>query len=180
MSRRILQRTNSIEELTQQKEFITTVPKIISTMKKRMAKMFNIYDLVEKFSHPTNQDDFDQRWSNYGWTKKIYQQMDEAVAVQERSKKRFEKDLHVSQEAFVSVLKDYAKDVTALARFRELSKIEEIYSEVMRIDKSLKEGVAKVNLFHSRERLFGFPETPYEELNKVLRGNYFLSMVSDK
>ncbi len=56
-----------------------------------------------------------------------------------------------------------------LSRHKDVVKVEEVYTEVMRIDKLLKESIAKVNLFHSRERLFGFPETPYEELNRLLK-----------
>ncbi len=112
MSRKILQRTNSIEELTQQKDFIATVPRLISGLKRKIQKMTVHYELIEKFNYPINQDDFEQKWQVTGWSKKIYQQMEESVSVQDRARKRFEKDLHVSQEAFNGALKEYQELTT--------------------------------------------------------------------
>jgi dynein heavy chain len=181
MSRKILQRTNSIEELTSQKEFMNTIPRLTGALKRKIQKMLVHYDMIEKFNYPVNQDDFDQKWQVVGWTKKLYQQMEEAASVQDRSRKRFEKDLHVSQDAFNTALKEFTRDVAGkhfhsntltklvLSRHKDISKVEDVYNEVMRIDKLLKDSVAKVNLFHSRERLFGFPETPYDELNRLLK-----------
>ena len=67
--------------------------------------MLTTYELIEKFSYPISQDDFDQKWLVVGWPRKIFQQIDESGTVQERARKRFEKDLRVSQDAFTNALK---------------------------------------------------------------------------
>ena len=54
------------------------------------------------------------------------QQVDEALAAYERSKKRFEKELTVNQEAFVNILNDLAKDISAIARYKDVQKVEEV------------------------------------------------------
>lgn len=48
ISRKIISRPNSIEELTQQRDFMTSVPKQISGLKKKLVKMGVYYDNIEE------------------------------------------------------------------------------------------------------------------------------------
>lgn len=77
----------------------------------------------KQFNYPINHDDFDQKWTVIGWPKKISQQMEETTSLHERLKKRFEKELQVSQETFLTGIKDLTKEVGVLSRFKDLSKV---------------------------------------------------------
>ncbi|PRP75973.1 hypothetical protein PROFUN_01689 [Planoprotostelium fungivorum] len=169
LSRRVTARANSIEELTQQRDFIASVPKQINNLKKKLAKMNVFYETIEEFNYPINHDDFDQKWTVLGWPRRISTQTEETLSLHERLKKRFEKELQVSQESFLSGIKDLTKEVTVLSRFKDIGKVDEVTIEVRRIDRSLKEFIAKGLLFHTRERLFGFPETPQLELQRLVK-----------
>src|SRR5689334_17543332 len=84
-----------------------------------------------------------------------------------RNKKKFEKDLHISREAFVLQINDLAREVSLLSRYKEANKVDEIIIDIRKLEKQVNEAHTKMNLFKSRERFFGFTETQYEEVLKI-------------
>eukprot|EP01116_Phalansterium_solitarium_P017128 TRINITY_DN413_c0_g1_i5.p1 TRINITY_DN413_c0_g1~~TRINITY_DN413_c0_g1_i5.p1 ORF type:complete len:4163 (-),score=2181.62 TRINITY_DN413_c0_g1_i5:539-13027(-) len=169
ISKKVLYKPPSIEELTAQKEYIKTIPRLTQALEKKIKKMTTNYELVDKFNYTITQDDFDQKWAVYGWNKKLAAQLEEGTQTQDRLAGRYEKELKASQEAFASALHELQHQVANLTKFNNLLHVDEAGIEVRRLERLIKDATTKVNQFHSRERLFGLPETPYEELQKLER-----------
>lgn len=60
-----------------------------------------------------------------------------------------------------------ARMVSQFARNTDLTKVNEIYVEVKKVLKTIKDAEDKATLINNREALFGFPKTEYSAISKI-------------
>ena len=61
ISYKLRERPNTIEDLTEQKEYIKTVPDSISQHQTRIDQAMAEYDVLEEYFYPLSDDDFCNR-----------------------------------------------------------------------------------------------------------------------
>ena len=61
ISYKLRERPNTIEDLTEQKEYIKTVPDSISQHQTRIDQAMADYDVLEEYFYPLSDDDFCNR-----------------------------------------------------------------------------------------------------------------------
>lgn len=74
-----------------------------------------------------------------------------------------------SREVFAEKLDELARTVALFARNSDLTKVNEIYVEVKKILKMIKDAEDKATLFNNREALFGFQKTEYSAISKITK-----------
>ena len=62
LSARLYERPNCIEDLTEQREFVQTVPDIVSSHQSRIDQIMADYDLLDDYFYTLSDEDFDNRY----------------------------------------------------------------------------------------------------------------------
>jgi dynein heavy chain len=68
---------------------------------------------------------------------------------------------------FAEKLEEMARVVLLFSRNTDLTKVNEIYVEVKKVLKMIKDAEDKASLINNREALFGFPKTEYSNIAKI-------------
>ncbi|XP_066927305.1 dynein axonemal heavy chain 1-like isoform X2 [Clytia hemisphaerica] len=169
VSRKLYDKPNGIEELTEQREYMKTLPVVLHEKQDLINKAMLDYELIEEFYYSISVDDFNLKWSCLGWPNKIEQQIEATIVVQESEEERFQKNLVAEQQLFADRLDGLNMVVAGFSAFADLQKAHETANETRRVNKQLKECQAQAQLFNSRERLFNMPVTSYDKLSKLIK-----------
>ncbi len=62
ISFKLRERSNSAEELMEQREYLETVPEVVSTHQHRIIQAMSDYDMIEEYYYTLSDDDFNNRW----------------------------------------------------------------------------------------------------------------------
>ncbi|XP_078663939.1 dynein axonemal heavy chain 1-like [Branchiostoma floridae x Branchiostoma belcheri] len=169
ISRKLYDKPNSIEELSEQREWMKTIPEALKTHEEAINKAMTDYELIEEFYYNLSQDDFNAKWTAIGWPHKIVDQMDMTLQQLEEDEERFRKIQLSDQNNFQDRLDTLQMVVAGFAAHTDISKAHEIANEVRRISKQLKESQELAQTYNNRERLFEMPVTDYQKLSKMVR-----------
>lgn len=55
------ERANTIEDLTEQREYIKTIPESVNSQQSRIDQAMADYDMIEEYFYPLSDDDFNNR-----------------------------------------------------------------------------------------------------------------------
>ena len=56
------ERANTIEDLTEQREYIKTIPESVTSQQSRIDQAMANYDMIEEYFYPLSDDDFNSRY----------------------------------------------------------------------------------------------------------------------
>lgn len=73
MSKRIYEKPNGIEELTDQRQFMKSIPDTIKELQLRINRALSDWSLLADFECNLSDSDFNVRWLMFGWPKKVSQ-----------------------------------------------------------------------------------------------------------
>ncbi|XP_065895241.1 dynein axonemal heavy chain 1-like isoform X2 [Dysidea avara] len=169
VSHRLFERPNSIEELTEQREYITTIPEKVTENQVLIDLVMQEYDLVEDYYYPLSDEEFDNRWTTLGWPRKIQEQSENCTKQLEQDEERFQKNLSNDQATFEDRLDSLEMVVAGFSGHTDLTKAAEISNDVRRVVKNLKECQDLSLLYNQRERLFNMNVTQYDKVAKLTK-----------
>eukprot|EP00794_Sanderia_malayensis_P012733 gene12733-14038_t len=169
IARRLYEKPNSIEELSEQREYMKTVPGLLTEKQELINKAMIDYELLEEFYYSISQDDFNSKWTCASWPHKIELQMEKTAEQLEDDEERFHKVLLTEQNNFQDRLDGINMIVAGFSAHTDINKAHETANEVRRLVKQLKECQQSAILYNSRERLFGMPITNYDKLTKLIK-----------
>lgn len=61
MSYKLRERTNTIEDLMEQKEFIKGVPEVVASHQSKIDQAMSDYDMIDDYYYTLSNDDFNNR-----------------------------------------------------------------------------------------------------------------------
>ena len=64
ISFKLRERPNTIEDLTEQREYIKSIPESVTSQQSRIDQAMADYDMIEEYFYPLSDDDFNLR---YNW-----------------------------------------------------------------------------------------------------------------
>ncbi|XP_064422227.1 dynein axonemal heavy chain 1 [Latimeria chalumnae] len=169
ISRKLYEKPNSIEELTDLREWMKGISEQLKTHEELMSKALEDYELLDEFLYALPQDDFNAKWNGIGWSHKITTQIDTLVTQHEEDEERFRKIQLFDQNNFQERLDTLQLVVAGFSVYSDITRAHEIANEVRRVNKQLKESQQLAQLYNNRERLFGTPVTNYDKLNKLVK-----------
>ncbi|XP_076826201.1 dynein axonemal heavy chain 1-like isoform X3 [Clavelina lepadiformis] len=169
ISRKLYEKPNSIEELTEMRDWMKGVPEQLLQHTERIDRAMGDYELIEEFYYNLSQDDFVAKWTAIGWPKKLEDQMETTYASLQELEQHFHKLQLADQNNFQDRLDTLQMVVAGFAAHNEILKAHEVANEVRRINKQLKECQGLAQVYNQRERLFGMPVTNYDKLSKLVK-----------
>ncbi|KAJ3395883.1 Dynein heavy chain 1, axonemal [Lobulomyces angularis] len=161
---RLKERPVKIEELTELKEYIKTIPDIVKAQNSEINEMLHNYDLLEKYKFELPNEDFKAKWAAYSWPMKIDEMIRSTESALEIEQSNFLRNLISDQEAFKDRIYQLGQVIVEFSKNTDLTKVSEIVAEVHIVSNELKECQNLATLFNSRERLFNLEVTHYDEV----------------
>ncbi|XP_051269985.1 dynein axonemal heavy chain 1 isoform X2 [Dicentrarchus labrax] len=169
MSRKLREKPNGIEELTEKRDWMKQIPENIKSFKDVIGKILTDYELIEECCYCLPDEDVNKKWTAIRWPQRIISQM-EAVAVEHvEDEERFHKIHLVDQNTFEDHLDSLQMLVAGFAGHADIDRAHEVANEVRRTGKQLKECQSLAQTYNTRERLLGVPVTNYDRLQKLVK-----------
>ncbi|KAK2152282.1 hypothetical protein LSH36_335g03002 [Paralvinella palmiformis] len=169
ISRKLYEKPNCVEELSEMREWMKTIPDVLHEHQDLIDKAMADYELIEEFYYNLSTDDFNAKWTAIGWPHKIELQMEQTEKQLDEDEERFHKLQMSDTAAFNDKIDTLSMLVAGMAAHTDLSKAHEVANQIRRIHKDLKDAQNDANKFNNRERLFGLPVTNYDKLNKLAK-----------
>nr|XP_019941835.1 PREDICTED: dynein heavy chain 1, axonemal [Paralichthys olivaceus] len=169
MSRKLLEKPNDIEELSEKREWIKQIPEQLKSYKELFGKILSDYQLMEEFYYPLSNEDSNQKWAAIKGPQKIITQMEAAAAHYLEDEERFRKIQQVNQNSFEEQVESLQMLIAGFGSHADIDHAHQTANEVRRISKQLKGCQAMAQTYNIRERLFGIPVTSYDHLQKLAK-----------
>ncbi|KAJ3087451.1 Dynein heavy chain 1, axonemal [Quaeritorhiza haematococci] len=166
---RLKERPVKIEELTELREYIKTIPDTIKEQNLRIQEMLQNYEILEKYKYEQSNEDFRARWNAIAWPLRIEESVKAAEAALEVDEAAFLRNLVSDQEVFKERINQLGVIIYEFSKHTDLDRIGEIVAEVHKVSMELKECQNLAALFNSRERLFNMEVTHYDELQQHVK-----------
>ncbi|KAM4652007.1 dynein axonemal heavy chain 1 [Discoglossus pictus] len=169
ISRKLYDKPSSVEELTDQREWMKGVPEQMRTLEEQITKITAEYEVMEQFFYSLPQEDFNAKWAVISWPHKITTLIETIHEQQVEDEERFRKIQIMDQNNFLERLDSLQIVVASFSTYMDISKAHETANEVRRVHKQLKESQQLSQLYNNRERLFGLPVTNYDKLVRMVK-----------
>ncbi|KAM4613811.1 dynein axonemal heavy chain 1 [Polymixia lowei] len=169
ISRKLYEKPNSIEELTEQRDWMKQIPDQLKNHEERLGKVLSDYELMDEFFYNLPNVDFNGKWTAVGWPNKIMNQMEAVAAQHVVDEECFHKIHLVNQNNFQERLDSLQMLVAGFVAHTDVGRAHETANEVKRLGKQLKESQTMAQTYNNRERLLGIPVTNYDRLLKLLK-----------
>ncbi|XP_029005758.1 dynein axonemal heavy chain 1 [Betta splendens] len=169
ISRKLHEKPNSIEELTEKRDWMKQIHEQLKSYKERIDKTLLDYELMEEFHYCLSDEDVNKRWRAIGWPQRIINQMEEVALRHVKDEEHFHKIQLADQNNFEERLDSLQMLVAGYAGHVDIDHAHEMANEVRRTSKQLKECQTMAQTYNSRERLLGLPVTNYDRLQKLVK-----------
>ncbi|KAH6567387.1 hypothetical protein BASA60_009078 [Batrachochytrium salamandrivorans] len=166
---RLREKPTNIEDLIELRNYLKKVPDTSQQQNLRIQEMLRNYDVLERHRFECSNEDVRARWMAYGWTKRIEDLLYETELSLAAEESVFYKNLIADQEIFKDRIYTLTAAIFDLSKLSDLSRINEIVTEVNRISTELKEAQELTVLFNSRAQLFNQIPTKYDEIAQLDR-----------
>ncbi|KAI9209204.1 dynein heavy chain and region D6 of dynein motor-domain-containing protein, partial [Polychytrium aggregatum] len=163
VQQRLKDKPLKIEELTELREYMKTVPDVCRAQNGQILEMLHNFEILEKYRYELSNEDFKAKWSAYAWPMKIEDLVRVTEASLEVDEAAFLRNLVTDQEVFKERLSNLGTVIAEFSKHTDIARINEIVSEVHKVSIELKECQNLITLFNSRERLFNMEVTKYDE-----------------
>jgi dynein heavy chain len=164
IQQRLKEKPSKIEELTELREYMKTIPAIVKAQEAELQDMLHNYDLLEKYKIELPNEDFKARWNAFSWPIKIEEMVESSKLALDVDHGNFMKNLSTDQELFTERLDNLSVVINDFSKNIDMANVAEVVAEVHKVAFDLKECQNLSVLFNSRERLFNLDVTHYEQV----------------
>uniref|UniRef100_A0A8C5QQJ6 Dynein axonemal heavy chain 1 n=1 Tax=Leptobrachium leishanense TaxID=445787 RepID=A0A8C5QQJ6_9ANUR len=169
ISRKMYDKPNSVEELTDLREWMNGIPEQLKTLEEQIAKTSSDYDVMDEFFFNLSQEDFNAKWAAIAWPSKITKLTDTIREQHSEDEEKFRKIQVMDQNNFLERLDSLEMVVAGFSAHVDINRVHEVANEVRRVHKQLKDSQQSAQLYNNRERLFELPVTNYDKLLKLVK-----------
>ncbi|XP_014851660.1 PREDICTED: dynein heavy chain 1, axonemal [Poecilia mexicana] len=168
LSRMLQERPNSIEELTEKREWMKEIPDQVKSYKEQLSKILMDYEVLEDLNFLISNDDFGKKWTAVGWPLKINCQVERVHAQHEEDEKRFNKIQLSDQNKLQEQIEALQGVVAEFVGYDDIDLAHEIANKAKRAKAQLKQCQSLSETYNTRERLLGLPISNFDHLNKLI------------
>uniref|UniRef100_A0A4W3IMR6 Dynein axonemal heavy chain 1 n=1 Tax=Callorhinchus milii TaxID=7868 RepID=A0A4W3IMR6_CALMI len=166
INRKLYEKANTIEELTEHREWMKRVPE---QLREKEVGLVEDYNLFDEFFYNLSQDDFEAKWTAIGSPHTILTRMEMIQMQHLEEEERFRKIQLSDQSNLQERFEGLQMAVAAFPAHVDINRAHEIANEVRRVHKQLIESQQLAQLYNNRERLFEMPVTNYDKLLKLIK-----------
>jgi dynein heavy chain len=160
---------NTIEKLTEMREFISTLPLRIDHLSERISKNDLHFSLMEHAKWQISIEEMDVRWEVFMWPTKMSNEINKQEKNMRALEFQFKRSMEEEQVEFNQDLLNLQSDVSKLKDLTKLQEAAKNAETVRRLRTSLSQAEEKARVFNSREALFNATMTEYTELSEVTK-----------
>ncbi|XP_038627172.1 dynein heavy chain 1, axonemal [Tachyglossus aculeatus] len=169
ISRKIYEKPNSIEELSELRDWMKSNSERLHFLEDRIARVMGDYEVLEEFFYNLPTEEFNEKWTASYWPLKIYTQINLVQKQHLEDEKKFHKIQVMDQNNFLEKLDTLQLMVAGFSIHTDIGRAHELANDARRVRKQLKESQQQAILYNNRERLFGMPITNYDKLTKMAK-----------
>ncbi|PSN46069.1 hypothetical protein C0J52_02287, partial [Blattella germanica] len=167
--RKLSEKPSSIENILEIREWIETIPVTIRQQEELMRIYLLEYEVLEYFWYALTQDDFELKWETIGLPYRISQMIEETNLFLDEETEKFERIQITDEYELIEKIDKMSQQVAQLSILSDSTRIHEIAVDVRRLWKNMKEAQERGLLLNTRQRLFGMPVVPFDNLNKLIK-----------
>lgn len=169
MTEKIKKPPQTIDELTDLRNFIKDCGPDIEKKKKEIDDCMKVYKILDDFNFEMGVVDLNAKWDLYGAPKRLVKLMEERTVELDKLKETMIKEMEQDQEDFEEMLDNLELTVGGFDANVKLDKYMDIAHEASNIDDKIKDCLDAAKTFNSREYLVGKETTDYSRLNKLAK-----------
>ena len=160
---------STIEEVAEMEDFIKEIPKDTEDLVVIIAEMISQCEVLDKFNFQLSDEQFTDKWTAYGWTRKIEDTVAAILAKIDKDRHAQENEMKEEQVKFSAEINEMETIVNEFHQHCDLNKLDIIGLDVKEKAKNLKEFADRAKLFQSREVLFGLDQTDYDRVAVITK-----------
>jgi dynein heavy chain, axonemal len=160
---------STIEEVAELEDFIKEIPKETEELVVMVSEMIAQAEVLDKFNFQLSDEQFSDKWTAYGWTRKIENTTADILAKIEKDRHAQEDEMKEEQTKFVEEINEIENIVNEFHQYTDLNKLDEIGLNVKAKAQYLKDMADRAKKFQSRELLFGLEQTDYEKVGVITK-----------
>ena len=149
---------STIEEVAEMEEFIKEIPKETEESVAMISEMVAQCEVLDKFNFQLSDEQFGDKWTSYGWTRKIENTITEVLTKIEHDRHAQENEMKEEQAKFEEEINELQEIVDGFHQHTDLNKLEEIGLDVKAKAQKLKDMADLAKRYQSRELLFGLEQ----------------------
>ena len=160
---------STIEEVADLEEFIKEIPKETEDVVDIIAEMLAQCEVLDKFNFQLSDEQFNDKWTSYGWTRRVENGIAEIVTQIDNDRNAKENEMKEEQVKFEAEMDDIENIVKEFHQHTDLAKLEEVGQDVKAKAANLKDMADRAKKFQSRELLFGLEQTDYDRVGVITK-----------
>jgi dynein heavy chain len=155
------------EELFKQEAFIMMCEQQVEELQREIGRTHRKIELLDEFDFAQNEEEFEETWHIYAMPKEILALRKSEQPRLNVERARFMAELQDLQRTFQKDIAAMTVDIEAFANYIDSEQAEEYAEQVKNLTERLKTANETAALINSREGLFGFQVTPFEQISKI-------------
>ena len=169
MEDKILKAPETIEDLTNTKNFILDQGVEIEKKKREIDEIMQTYAILDEFNYDLSYTDQQEKWHLYGCPQRLVGIMEAQTLVLEKLKEQMIKDMEQEQEEFLENITNLEQTIAEFEKNKRLDKYADIAASVDEVDKKIAECIEQARRFNSNEVLVGKETTDYRQLFQLAK-----------
>ncbi|KAM4740185.1 dynein axonemal heavy chain 1 [Anableps anableps] len=169
ISRTLHEKPNSIEELTEKREWMKQIPKQVKIYKQEvLAKILLDFEILEEFYYSISDEDVNKKWTAIWWPQRIISQMERMYIQHEEDEKRFH-EIQIADQNKLEEQIDFLQSVyVEFAGYFDIDLAHELANKAKRTRMQLKHCQSLAKICNTTERLLGLPVSNFDRLQKLV------------
>ncbi|RZC18431.1 DHC N2 and/or AAA 6 domain containing protein, partial [Asbolus verrucosus] len=163
------EKPDSIERVFDIRDWMETIPMLVRTQEDLVRRYMIEYDVLEHFWYALPQEDFENKWEAIGWPYRINKQIIETTNYLKDEEEKFYKIQLNDEYTLQEKIEALTAQVVQMSKQKDFSKTHEIAVDMRRLWKAMKEAQEQGQLLNQRQKLFGTPVVPFENLLKLIK-----------
>lgn len=169
MEDKIMKTPETIEDLTNTKQFIADQGVEIEKKKKEIDEIMDHYAILDEFNYDLSYTDQQEKWHLFGCPQRLVGIMESQSQVLEKLKEQMIKDMEFEQEEFLENITNLEQTILEFEKNDRLDKYNDIAASVDEVDKKIQDCIDQARKFNSNEVLVGKETTDYKQLFQLAK-----------
>ncbi|XP_010013568.1 PREDICTED: dynein heavy chain 1, axonemal-like, partial [Nestor notabilis] len=166
---RMHEKPNNIEELTELREWMKSIPEQLAVQEELIREVMEDYQVMEEFLYNLTEEDFSDKWTASYWPLKITRQAECVRHQHQEDEDRFRKNHVIDQNSFQDKLEEMELTVGGFSIQADASQANGLANKAREVRKQLQELQNLAAVYNNRERIFGIKATNYGGLSRMVK-----------
>ncbi|XP_024940673.1 dynein heavy chain 1, axonemal [Cephus cinctus] len=167
--RRLKEAPKNVEDIFELKEWMETIPLTVKNLDDGVQKLKMDFDILDFFRWNLSDADFQAKWEAIGYPLEIQIQVEESIGYLAEEQNKFYKIQLLDEINLTERIESLVGNLTNISLQMDINKTHETAIDVKRMWKMMMECQEQGLLLNERQKLFGVPVVPFEELTKLIK-----------